>query len=53
MHSILRTNGAQKIIGFSRKTHLDLDHRGHVNVRRVTERQLVRCRRFRSRREHP
>lgn len=33
--------------------NLDLDDRGHVDVGRVAERQLVGCRRFRARWKHP
>jgi len=36
-----------------RGSHLDFDDRGHVDVGRVAERQLVGCRRLRARREHP
>lgn len=43
----------ERVENYIIETHLDLDHRGHVNVWRVTERQLVRCRRFRPRRKHP
>jgi len=35
------------------RTHLDLHNRGHVDMRRVAERNLVGCRRFRARRKHP